>query len=199
MTSGFSSFCELIDAAKEGNDDAIEAIISEFSPLLNRKVMKFKPVQNGEISAQDCTQLTWMRVLTYLPKFKGADDDDHCRAAFTSWLNTTTTNVLINEQKRLNAKKLGKSKIKRDINTKLLEGNDQTPSAIVASMEMIDRLRNRLHQLDDPMLVEFLRLRFYENLKLTEIASRTDKSVDQVRHGIKKALNQLRIDWDQEE
>jgi len=70
----------LVDAARNGREDAIGEIVTELSPLL-WQVARAAGLSTSD--AEDVLQTVWLRLLTHL-------DDIHTSAALTAWLVTTT-------------------------------------------------------------------------------------------------------------
>ncbi|HEX7994293.1 MAG TPA: sigma-70 family RNA polymerase sigma factor, partial [Streptosporangiaceae bacterium] len=70
----------LVRAAREGRDDALAEIVTEFSPLLWQVARAAGLSSEG---AEDVLQTVWLRLLAHL-------DGIHTPAALTSWLVTTT-------------------------------------------------------------------------------------------------------------
>jgi RNA polymerase sigma factor (sigma-70 family) len=70
----------LVDAARQGDEDALGQIVTELSPLL-WQAARAAGLNSGD--AEDVLQTVWMRLLDHL-------DDIHTSAALTGWLVTTT-------------------------------------------------------------------------------------------------------------
>ena len=70
----------LVDAARQGDEDALGQIVTELSPLL-WQVARAAGLSSSD--AEDVLQTVWMRLLDHL-------DDIHTSAALTGWLVTTT-------------------------------------------------------------------------------------------------------------
>jgi len=70
----------LLSAAREGNTEALGAIVTELSPLLWH-IARAAGLSSGD--AEDVVQTAWMRLVTHL-------DSVHDSAALTGWLVTTT-------------------------------------------------------------------------------------------------------------
>ena len=188
MSNQCDSFVVLIDAAKRGEASAIDQLISQFSNDMNRYVRTAPSVEACELSVRDICQMSWIRVLRYLPKFNGSADNDICIAKFRTWLKITTHSVLKNEISKMNAIKRGRSKQDRSVEPKYLRSDDRTPSSIIVKKEFTAKVREYMNLLDNPVQVECLKLRFYEGLKIGEIADKLDLSIDQVRYQIAKAI-----------
>lgn len=188
MSSQYDSFISLIDAAKKGESSAINQLVLQFSDEMNRNVSNAPSMLNSELSVRDICQMSWIRALRYLPNFNGSPENDICIAKFRTWLKTTTHNVLYNEINRINAAKRGRSKQDRRSEPKHLCSEGRTPSSIVAEGEFISKIREYMDTLENPVQKECLKLRFYECLKVNEIAERLDLKVDQVRYQISKAI-----------
>jgi RNA polymerase sigma factor (sigma-70 family) len=70
----------LMNAARQGSEDALGEIVTELSPLL-WQVARAAGLSSSD--AEDVLQTVWMRLLAHL-------DDIHTSAALTGWLVTTT-------------------------------------------------------------------------------------------------------------
>jgi RNA polymerase sigma factor (sigma-70 family) len=70
----------LLQAAREGEQDAVGQLVTELSPLL-WQVARAAGLGLGD--AEDVLQTTWLRLLDHL-------DDIHAAGALTAWLVTTT-------------------------------------------------------------------------------------------------------------
>jgi len=75
-----SRIASLVDAAREGSDDALGQIVTELSPLL-WQVARAAGLSHDD--AEDVLQTVWMRLLAHL-------DSIHTSMALTAWLVTTT-------------------------------------------------------------------------------------------------------------
>jgi RNA polymerase sigma factor (sigma-70 family) len=71
---------DLVNAAREGDDDALGRIVTELSPLLWH-VARAAGLSSGD--AEDVLQTVWVRLLSHL-------DGIRTSAALTSWLIVTT-------------------------------------------------------------------------------------------------------------
>src|SRR5215468_6188218 len=71
---------DLVDAAREGSDDALGEIVTELSPLLWH-VARAVGLSSGD--AEDVLQTVWMHLVSHL-------DDIHNSAALGGWLVVTT-------------------------------------------------------------------------------------------------------------
>ena len=71
---------DLVNAAREGDDDALGRIVTELSPLLWH-VARAAGLSSGD--AEDVLQTVWVRLLSHL-------DGIRTSAALTSWLVVTT-------------------------------------------------------------------------------------------------------------
>jgi RNA polymerase sigma factor (sigma-70 family) len=70
----------LLDAARQGSEDALGQIVTELSPLL-WQVARAAGLSTSD--AEDVLQTVWLRLLAHL-------DDIHTSAALTGWLVITT-------------------------------------------------------------------------------------------------------------
>ena len=192
MSNHYDSFVALIDAAKLGESSAIDQLISQFSGEMKNYVVGSQALRSSELSVRDICQMTWIRVLRYLPKFNGCSENDVCVAKFRAWLKTTANSVLSNEVDRINAVKRGRSKQARAAEPGILPSKERTPSSIVADEEYFEKIRAYMESLENPVQIECLRLRFYDGLKIGEIADKLDLTIEQVRYQISKALKSFK-------
>lgn len=195
MPDHAGSFVELLAAAKSGEPRAIDQLVERFSANVRHQVSSYRTNQNGELSERDLCQLTWIRVLRFLPRFEGDNDDRVCHAKFRAWLSAMVRTIVLNEIHRVNAVKRGKAKQSRGVETATLPSEERTPSSIVAQDEELADIRKKLAALCDPLQIEVLKLRFYGGLKIKEIANELDLTPDQVRHQISKALKSLKFSF----
>jgi RNA polymerase sigma factor (sigma-70 family) len=70
----------LLEAARDGHDEAIDQIVAELSPLLWHAA---RAAGLSRDDAEDVVQTVWVRLLCHL-------DGIHTSAALTAWLVTTT-------------------------------------------------------------------------------------------------------------
>jgi RNA polymerase sigma factor (sigma-70 family) len=70
----------LVDAARQGSDEALGQLVTEFSPLLWQVA---RAAGLGASDAEDVLQVTWMRLLEHL-------DDIRTPSALAGWLVVTT-------------------------------------------------------------------------------------------------------------
>jgi RNA polymerase sigma factor (sigma-70 family) len=80
QTERSERIARLASAARQGNEAALGAIVTELSPLL-WQVARGAGLNFSD--AEDVLQTVWMRLLAHL-------DDIHTSAALTAWLVTTT-------------------------------------------------------------------------------------------------------------
>lgn len=197
MRGSFGAFAELIEAAKTGEQTAIDQIVTQFSDEMNSHVRRFQAVRNGELSERDLCQMTWIRVLRYLPDFEGDGNAEVCMVKFKSWLSVTANHVLINELRRINTAKRGRSKQAAGGETEMFRSPVRTASSIVVANEQIEKIRRKLEALKDPVQIDVLRLRFYEGKKIAEIAKQLGLTQDQVRYAISKTIKRFRKSFEE--
>lgn len=132
-------------------------------------------------TAEDITSDVFLKVVENFGRFEGAEQDFH------NWLYTIATNA-INGHLR-----------KTGYQNKLLKlFHKQVDNRTVDCQSVADRPDNKLALLKKavfelkPRDQTIITLRFFENLKLTEIAEVLDSSPGTVRSQLKRALDKLR-------
>lgn len=89
---------ELIDRAREGDDDAVHALYRRHA---GRVLAVVRRLTGDEDAAADCAQETWIRAIRSLPHFRGD-------SAFGTWIHRVAINVA------LHARRAGKRRSQRE-------------------------------------------------------------------------------------
>lgn len=80
---------ELIDAAREGDRDAIQALYRRYSGRVLAVVRRLTADEDG---AADCAQEAWVRAIRSLPRFRG-------ESAFGTWLHRIAINTALHARR----------------------------------------------------------------------------------------------------
>jgi len=132
-------------------------------------------------TAEDVTSAVFLKVVENFGRFRGSEQD------FRNWLYKIATNA-VNEHLRKTSRRNGLLKHAREqVGNRLADCKDMTD----ASAESYAVLKQAMFELR-PRYQTIITLRFFENLKLTEIAEVLDSSPGTVRSQLARALAKLR-------
>ena len=129
-------------------------------------------------TAEDVTSEVFLKMVENFHRFKGTDKQ------FNTWLYRIATNAVNHHFRRM-----------KSHNSLLRAAREQTNSGVVDNEESPERLallREAMLSLK-PRYQTIITLRFFENLKLTEIAEVLGRSPGTVRSQMARALAKLRI------
>jgi len=132
-------------------------------------------------SAEDITSEVFFRVVEHIDEFKGTE------IQFRNWLYTIATNAVNNHIR----KKFRKEALTSVIRQKTEYQNDDCIKSEKISDERLSILQKAVFELK-PKYQTIITLRFFENLKLTEIAEVLSSSPSTVRSQLARALAKLR-------
>jgi len=127
-------------------------------------------------TAEDITSEVFLKIVKNFESFKGDEQQ------FRNWLFRIATNA-VNQHLRKTARRSGMLKIVRE------QANDRTTDGEASSEKWI-LLRDAMRALR-PRYQTIITLRFFENMKLTEIAEVLDSSPGTVRSQLARALVRL--------
>jgi RNA polymerase sigma-70 factor (ECF subfamily) len=132
-------------------------------------------------AAEDATSEVFLKVVQNLGRFKGE------QRRFRSWLYRVASNVAKDHLRRAARRRRLHESASRRAGT----GDVDCPPGAEASAEKLALLKTAVLSLK-PRYQTIITLRFFENLKLTEIAEVLDSSPGTVRSQLARALSRLR-------
>jgi RNA polymerase sigma-70 factor (ECF subfamily) len=129
-------------------------------------------------TAEDVTSEVFLKMVENFHSFRGADSQ------FRNWLYTIATNAVNNHLRRMNRHdRLLQSACKQSNNS--INDCDESPERLALLKESILTLKLRYQTI--------ITLRFFENMKLIEIAEVLGSSPGTVRSQLARALAKLRV------
>lgn len=169
---------ELIMDIKKGSSSSQEILVRRYYKLVYSFL--YRMCGDKEL-AKDLTQETFIKLLNNLTKYQPSAD-------FKSWLLTVASN---------HAKDYFKSKAYKDKQhtSELLEQDNRTEKGISSIFEKKERRKEIKRALEElpSFQREAILLKFYNELKIAEIAEVTHVSVPTVKSRLKQGLEKLRI------
>ena len=190
------SFVATVINAQQGDSDAREWVVQEFSGLIQHECSKYGLRQHPDWSQSDLYQEAVIHVLSGIEQFRGVDQAEP-RAALEQWIRVATRNWMSNLARSRTAKKrfpkngfetvdYGNAQGQKD-----LQGQTKTASSIFVHEEEFDRLELAMRDHLSEEQREVLLLRVVEGFTLKEISEHLQLSYEQVRYRYEKSLEKI--------
>ena len=176
----------LLQAARNGDDDALGELIENFRPLLRADAQRTLVDIQGRVDASDVVQLTWWSAFRAFPRFTGDVD------AFVGWLRNIHDRNLRDAIRDQHAEKRAidleeaPSAVLPSAPARLT-----SPSQRFAHKEQQEQMNACLALLPRAQK-EALWLRFYEGHSVAEIVERMGRSETAIAGLLKRGLSGLR-------
>jgi RNA polymerase sigma-70 factor, ECF subfamily len=163
---------ELITALKAGDSDAMQQLLDRYGDRLLRSAYL---LCGNETEAQDLVQETFLQAIRSVHRFQG-------RSAIYTWLHAIL--LTLTRHHRRNEKR-----IVYDDELVAREMAEERPSQLDA-VTASSALRTALQKLSDPHR-EVIILRYFENMKIHEIATHLDISKGTVKSRLHYAIEEM--------
>lgn len=171
---------KLVNQAGKGDRQAFDALHARYGVRLRSSVESWARFQLGPpLDADDVLQETMTIALEALPRFEWQGED-----SFYLWLCGIAKRV-VSKHTREAVKGRGPA-VKGDV-----PGAGPSPSRVLRRDERFDRLQEAIDALK-PEYRDVIRLARIEGLKVTQIAERTKRTADSVKHLLARALKELK-------
>lgn len=177
---------ELLNAARDGDDDALGELIEKYRPMLRADAMRTLTEVQGRVDASDVVQLTWWSAFRAFPRFEGDID------AFVGWLrNIHDRNLrdVVRDQRA--AKRAIRLEVSPTAALPGAAGRITSPSQKLVRIEQQQQMEVCLALLPAAQK-EALRLRYYDELPIADIVERMGRSETAVAGLLKRGLSTLR-------
>ncbi len=192
----------LVQRAKTGEERAWQELHTLVRPYLVRSAQRLLGPDWPHESVSDLLQSTWLRAWQGLECFRGGTNDAETGALLRAWLGRTLKNVRCNDRRfaeaacrRLPAGSRRMSASGGDSTSSTyraeLPGEQPTPSANVRANERQSLIQDALNELSDAKDREIIRLRFFQELSLAQIAKQLGWSYDDIRDRFHRSLRRL--------
>lgn len=201
MTS--EGFQQLAQLARDGDREAMDRVLDMLRPYLHDIAHTYADPARPAASTTDLVQESCLQAWNHIGKFRGGENDEATFAMFRAWIGQIVRRAGLGARRSLAAKKRnpGKRPIRLDARGPEGEttaagagdvpGRGPTPSSIVRGTEEGDRVREALTELPDELGAAIVRLHYFDELPLSEIAERLDLDYDHVRHRFRTAMRAL--------
>lgn len=186
---------ELLENATKGDRQAVDAIVAQFSGVIDRECKKFGYWAEPDWSHSDMVQDVFLRVWSRLDQFHGSNSID-LRTALVAWLKKTTKSVLVNVHRDRCAKKRKPELPPTPFNEETQvfvsqHGLSNSPSSIFTRKENASQLNNALLSQLDPESKQILMMKVVDGVSFKEIAEQLELTYDQVRYRYDSSLRSL--------
>jgi len=173
---------DLLSAAKNGDSEALHALVERYSPRIYRFGMK---MCRDEEDARDVVQDTLLAVTKNVKDFRG-------QSSLSTWLYTIARSFCIKRRR----KNVGEPKVLESLHDLRAEGtpalvDHRAPDERAAQSELDRALEEAIDGLD-PMYREVLVLRDVEGLTAPEVARVLELSVEAVKSRLHRARAAIR-------
>jgi RNA polymerase sigma-70 factor (ECF subfamily) len=170
----------LLERARQGDREAFGQLASLASEaLLDRIRLQVGQRLRGKIDLEDVVQEVLLRAFESIERFQGQDE-----GSFRRWLEGIARNVIRNLARRKGWKK--ELELTRD-----LSAGNVSPSRRQRQQERFERLSEAVEGLS-PDYRTVIKLARIEGLKISEIATRMNRSPSAVKNLLLRAMRQLK-------
>jgi RNA polymerase sigma factor (sigma-70 family) len=152
-------------------------------------------------SVSDLLQETWLRAWQGLADFRGGNNDAETGALLRSWLTRTLKRTYSNSRRYANAVRRKTSGIRsldepdtgdgRTAGPPEPAGHDPGPSTVAGLEEARHQVGEALARLDDPKDRDIIRLCFFDDVSLKQVAERLALPYHEVRQRYHWSLRRL--------
>lgn len=194
--SNLEETVELVRAAKSGNEDALDALLRRYGPVVTRIAeLRLRRQFQGDPDVEDLVQETLLDAFRGLERFEMSSEGD-----FRHWLATIVENNVRDHLRRGLADKRGGGCVRRQadltsssLSASLFPGNEPGPSTNARANELEQRIqRVIMHELEDSHR-EVIILRKLCGMTYDEIAAKMGyEGASSARALCTRALQKLR-------
>jgi RNA polymerase sigma factor (sigma-70 family) len=198
-----TGFHDLLRRAQAGDRPALDHVLALLRPHLEQLARRYADPARGRASASDLVQEAWLRAWQKLEQFQGGADDAETLALFRAWVGQIVRRVGLNAQRHQQTQRRrpaqgivrlgtpGTGDSTNEACNPEPPDREPTPSTNVRTDEQTRLIQTALEKIPDENGRAILRLRFFDDLSLRQIAERLGLSYDQVRARYQVALQRL--------
>lgn len=180
---------ELIARAKEGDHEALGQLLELHRPYLRVLALRYLsgPLQ-GRVGTSDAVQVTCLSAVRRIENFQGSTPGEF--AAWLKMLHEGNVKNLVRDHVATQKRSIGREQAGNASDRDVLDSLT-TPSQRAMSNEKAVALAAAIETLTGDQSTA-IRLRFFDGLKLREIAERMDRSEDSISQLIRRGLARLK-------
>ena len=196
-------FHNLVRQAQDGDRQAMDEVLVALRPQLERLARPYADPSRPAESTSDLLQESCLRAWQKMDTFEGGHDDGETFAMFRAWIGQIVRRLGVKAQRARTTKRrsppkkilrLGPSSDGRGTTTS--GGLDPaapgpSPSAYARSDELESKIRAALEEEPDRTAATIVELRFFQEMRISEIAERLGMGYDKVRDCYRAAMQRL--------
>lgn len=202
-TSGFD---ELVRRAQAGDREAMDEVLAILRPQIEPLARRYADPARPVGSTGDLLQDSCLRAWTKLGTFRGGGNDEETFAMFRAWMGQIVRRLGMKAERDRHVKRRSPSKPVVRLSPKRpgastsagggidAPGREPRPSSYVRLDERTRRVEEALQRLSDDTDVEIVRMHFFDELSLPQIAERLEIDFKEVRRRYRAAMRILEHD-----
>ncbi len=196
-------FRSLVLRAQGGERDAVERLLALVRPGIEDVVRSFADPAHPDESTSDLVQEAWMRAWRGIGSFRGGATGEETAAMFRSWVEQIAQRAGLNAQRdRATQRRAPPGGAVVSLDRAAPDSSfgpgvpapaspGPSPSSLARHDEETHRIHQALAAIADPAVRDVVRLRFFEELPLTQVAQRLGLSYDEARGRFESGLRIL--------
>jgi RNA polymerase sigma factor (sigma-70 family) len=193
-------FKDLVILAQGGDAAAMDRLLAELRPHLERIARDYAEPDRAAESASDLVQEAELRAWQKIDQFCGGPDDQQTLAMFRAWAGQIVRRVGLDARRNSATQRrsppgailrLGPAAGSTTGGGLQPAGSEPTPSARLRSDEAAQRVRAAIQDLPDPGDREIVGLYFFEGKTLSEIAKLLGIGYEAAKYRYRAAMERL--------
>jgi RNA polymerase sigma factor (sigma-70 family) len=200
-------FDSLIRSAQAGDQEALKKLLVAARPYLAKVATGYADPSRASESVSDLIQEAELRAWQRLHQFQGGSADEETHAKFRTWLVQIVRRIVFDRWRAMNTQR----RKAPDVQMQSIDGPrgspsvdssagassrgpsapGPSPSAELRETERSALVRQALARVEDPEDREIIRLYFFEQMSLPDIARRLGHTYDRVRGQYRRGVRQL--------
>jgi len=200
-------FDSLIRSAQAGDEEALKKLLAAARPYLAKVATGYADPSRASESVSDLVQEAELRAWQGLQQFQGGSADEETHAKFRTWLVQIVRRIVFNRWRAMNTQRrkvpgVRMQSIDRPTGSLAADSSagassrgppapGPSPSAGLREEERSALVQQALAQVEDPEDREIIRLYFFEQVSLPDIARHLGRTYDRVRAQYRRGMRQL--------
>ena len=192
-------FKELLSRAQSGDVAAMERLLAEIRPHLERVALQHADPDRTAESASDLVQEAELRAWRKIGQFSLGPDDRETLAKFCGWMGQIVRRLGLDSRRNRSAQRRSPDRPVVHLDRPVEPGSsagcglqpagdEPTPSARLRSVETAQQVRAAIEELVDPIDREIIRRYFFEQRTLAEIAAAIEIGYDAAKYRYRTAM-----------
>jgi len=201
-------FDSLIRSAQAGDQEALKKLLAGVRPYLAKVATGYADPSRASESVSDLIQEAELRAWQRLPQFQGGGADAETHAKFRTWLVQIVRRIVFDRWRATNTQRRkapgahmqsidgpigsGAADSSAGASSRVPPAPGPSPSAGLREEERSALVQQALAHVEDPEDREIIRLYFFEQMSLADIAQHLGQTYDRVRGQYRRGIRQLK-------